>query len=216
LDPDSPRRVPPSLAPEHDWAAASLLVRPALRPLGTSGTDGRDPRVTASGGGPGKPVVRPGPTGLPVVYVLPGAGFEVVVGVDHVLAWGVGVDRIHTAAMANLTAWSTAAAWEVEVSGERRIVWSDSGGGMDAARILLAEVRAHLEAALAPARHFLVGIPERDLLIAAGLTDGDDDFAALFAAYVADRARAADEPIDARVFELVGGELTLFEADQRG
>ena len=35
-------RAAPSLAPEHDWAAASKLIRPALRPSGTAGSDGRD------------------------------------------------------------------------------------------------------------------------------------------------------------------------------
>jgi hypothetical protein len=212
MEHDSSQRVPPSLAPEHDWAAALPLVRPALRPVGTSGTDGRDPRIPVGGSGPGKTVVRPGPAGLPVVYVLPGAGFDVVVNVDHLLAWGVGPDRVHAAAMANLTAWSTGTAWTDEINGHRKIMWSDWGGGMDAARILLAEVRDHLETALAPAPRILVGIPERDLLIAAGLTEGDDDFAALFALYVSDRARAADESIDARVFELVRGELVEFEA----
>jgi hypothetical protein len=33
----------------------------------------------------------------------------------------------------------------------------------------------------------------------------------MFADYVADRARSADEPIDERVFELVGGELVELE-----
>ena len=45
----------------------------------------------------------------------------------------------------------------------------------------------------------------------AGLAEGDDDFAALFADYVADRARAADDPIDDRIFELVDGELVVLE-----
>ena len=56
----------------------------------------------------------------------------------------------------------------------------------------------------------MIGLPERDLLIAAGLAEGDEDFAALFAEYVADRAAAADDPIDARIFELVEGELIEF------
>jgi hypothetical protein len=81
---------------------------------------------------------------------------------------------------------------------------------MDAARILLEDVRSRLASALAPARRILVGLPERDLLIAAGLADGDDEFAALFADYVADRAQAADDPIDSRIFELIEGELVEF------
>jgi hypothetical protein len=141
------------------------------------------------------------------VYVIPGRGFDVVVGVEHLLVWGVGPDQVHDAAMANLAKWSLDAAWTHEVNGGRRVLWSDLGEGMDAARILLPEVRARLAADLGPAHRILVGVPERDLLVAARLADGDDEFASLFADYVADRARAADEPIDSRVFELVDGEL---------
>ena len=206
----TPDRVPPSLQPEHDWSAASPLIRPALRPVGISGVDGPELRIPTRGSGPGKTVVKAGPAGLPIVYVLPGAGFDVVVSVDHLLAWGVGPDQVHAAAMANLGSGSAELAWTDEVSGRRKIVWLDRGDGMDAARILLGEVRTHLRSALGTSGRVLVGLPERDLLIAAGLAEGDADFPALFAQYVADRAEAADEPIDDRVFELLDGELVEF------
>jgi hypothetical protein len=207
LEQEPAPRVAPSLAPEHDWTAASKLVRPALRPAGTTGSDGHD-RFTAGGGsGPAKQIVRPGPAGLQIVYVLPSPRFDVVVGLDHLLAWGVGPDQVDAAAMANLGAWSSTASWVDEEDGHRRILWSDWGEGLDAARILLEDVRSRLVTDLAPACRILVGLPERDLLIAAGLAEGDTEFASMFADYVADRARAADEPIDARTFELVEGEL---------
>ncbi len=46
--------------------------------------------------------------------------------------------------MRNLAAWSATAPWTDEVSGERRLISSDTGNGWDAARILLPEVVAHL------------------------------------------------------------------------
>jgi len=207
LEQGSTSRLAPSLVPEHDWAAAAPLIRPALRPVGTSGTDGRDLQIPAGSTGPGKSIIRTGPAGLSVVYVIPGRGFDVVVGVEHLMAWGVGPDEVHAAAMANLAHWSADAAWTDEVNGGRRVVWSDMGEGLDAVRILLPEVRAKLAAELGPIHRILVGVPERDLPVAARLADGDDEFASMFADYVADRARAADEPIDSRVFELVNGEL---------
>jgi len=207
MDNDRAPRLAPSLAPEHDWAAASRLIRPALRPAGTPGTDGYNSQLGPSGSGPGKPIVHPGPADLAIVYVLPGPGFEVVVGVDHLLAWGVGPDEVRATAMANLGSWSEEASWADEIDGQRRILWSEWGDGLDAARILLTDVRRHLASNLGPDRRILVGLPERDLLIATGLSEGDGEFATLFAAYVADRARTADEPIDGRVFELVDGEL---------
>lgn len=208
---DPPSGPAPSLSPEHDWAAASRLVRPALRPVGTSGSDGRDLHVPVRSSGPGQPIVQSGPAGLSIVYVLPGAGFDVVVGVDHLLAWGVGPDEVHSAAISNLDGWSSGAAWVDEADGRRRVVWSDWGEGLDAARILLAEVRSRLASDLGPDCRILIGLPERHLLIATGLAQGDDEFAALFADYVAERAHAADEPIDDRVFELVDGELVALE-----
>ena len=210
MESDRTPRRPTSLAPEHDWVAASRLVRPALRPVGTSGSDGLV-RHIRQGSGPGLPIVKDGPAGLAIVYVLPASGFDIVVGVDHLLAWGVGPEQVHDAAMSNLGEWSSGAAWVDETNADRRVVWSDSGEGLDASRILLAEVRGHLVSDLERAGRILIGLPERDLLIAAGLADGDDEFVAMFADYVADRAGAADEPIDGRVFELVDGELVPLE-----
>jgi hypothetical protein len=138
------------LAPEHDWTAAAAVLLPAFRPVGTTGTDGRELRLPSARGGPGKPIIRAGPAGLPIVYVKPGRGFDVVVGVEHLMAWGVGPDQVHDAAMANLARWSLDAAWTNEVNGGRRVVWSDLGEGLDAVRILLLEVRVRLAADLGP------------------------------------------------------------------
>jgi hypothetical protein len=207
MEQDLTTRVAPSLAPEHDWTAAARVVRPALRPLGTTGVDGHERVAPQSHGASTKPIVAAGPAGLPVVYVIPASGFDVLVGMEHLLAWGVGPEQVHEAAMANLSVWSTEASWADETDGRRRIVWSDCGEGMDAARILLKDVRDQIVSGLAPASRIIVGLPERDLLIAAGVAEGDEEFASMFAEYVADRARGADDPIDERVFELVDGEL---------
>ncbi len=203
-------RQQPSLAPEHDWVAASPLIRPSLRPVGTAGVDGRDMRLPHGSSGPGKPLLGAGPGGIPIAYVLPAPGFEVVIGIDHLLSWGVGPEEVHAAAMSNLQSWSANAPWTEEVEGSRHLLWSDTGEGSDAARILLADVRKQLADDLAGGR-VMVAVPERDLLIAAALAEGDEEFAGLFADYVADRYEASDAPIDARVFELRGGTLVELE-----
>ena len=95
---------------------------------------------------------------------------------------------------------------------EGRIISSASGDGGDAARILLLEVRAHLAAELGAGARVLVGVPERDLLVAGALVDGDEEFAALFAEFIRDDAAGADQPLDARLHEIVAGELQAFEA----
>ena len=210
MDRDAAPRPAPSLAPEHEWSAASRLLRPALRPAGTVGVDGRHLHVPAGTAFPGKPLIVAGPAGLAIGYVIPGPGFDVLVGAEHLLAWGVGPDEVRAAAMANLAAWSGEAPWVEEMNGLRRVVWSDSGEGMDAARILLPEVRAQLAADLGGVGRVLIGLPERDLLIATGLAGDDDEFAAMLAAYMSDRSDGADHPIDPRVFELLDGELVVF------
>src|SRR3712207_8474931 len=52
---------------------------------------------------------------------------------------------LQQAALRNLARWSATAPWTDEVSGDRRLLSSDTGDGWDAARILLPEVREHLQ-----------------------------------------------------------------------
>jgi hypothetical protein len=202
LDP----RPPASLAPEHDWATAARLIHPVLRPAGTTGIDGRDVRPGAGGSLPSKPLIAEGPGGLAVAYLIPAPGFGVFAGADHLLSWAVGPDQIHATALANLAVWSAGTPWESETSGARTMVWSGSGDGLDAARILLPEVREELGARLGG--RVLIGLPERDLLLAVAADESDAELADLFAAYVSERWAEADDRIDGRVFELVGGVLT--------
>lgn len=206
-----PSDRPASLSPEHDWSAAARLLRPALRPGGTAGSDGSDLSLPR-GGSPGRLIVRPGPAGLDVVYVLGGERFDVLVSVEHLLSWAVGVEEVHAAAMSNLESWSSKAAWLTEMEGSRRVVWSDWGEGMDAARILLDDVRAQLSADFAACKPILVGLPERDLLVVSATETADPEFESMFRSYVADRFRTADDRIDERIFELVGNELVERQA----
>ncbi len=149
-----PRRNAPSAAeaPEHDWLAAEAVLMPVLRPAGTSGTtlSAIDPVRLASEGMKthAMPLLDEGPAGLVVGYVLPAGSFDVHVNADHLLAWGATPDEMRAAAMANLARWSSTAPWTEEASGSRRILSSAAGGGGDATRVLLAEVRADLAAAL--------------------------------------------------------------------
>ncbi len=200
-------------APEHDWARARDLIYPAFRPVGTQGlsVEGMDRDALVSRTvSHSQPILDEGPAGLPVVYTIDAGAFDVVVNGDHLLSWGVGPEAIQDAALANLARWSAAAPWTEEVSGDRRLVSSDTGDGWDAARILLPEVVDHLVAELGPYGRILVGVPERHILTAGSLRPDDDDFAVLFADFILEQSGGADEPIDRRVFELVDGRLVEF------
>jgi hypothetical protein len=200
--------------PEHDWAAAAAVIYPALRPVGTHGLQVSEIDAAAlaaeANRSHSQPLVDEGPCDISVVYTLDAGAFDVIVNGDHLLSWGVGPEDIQDAAMSNLAKWSAGAAWTDEVSGERRLLSSDTGDGWDAARILLTDVRDRLVAELGATGRVLIGLPERHLMVAGALRPGDDEFAALFAEFVLEQSGAADEPVDRRIFELVDAQLVEF------
>ncbi len=157
-----------------------------------------------------QPLLDEGPAGLPVVYTINAGSFDIVVNGDHLLSWGVEPAEVQDAAMRNLSIWSASAPWTDEVSGDRRLISSETGQGWDAARIMLPEVVQHLVTELGSYGRILVGVPERHVLTAGTLRAGDDDFATLFAEFIVEHSGGADEPIDRRVFELVDGRLVEF------
>ncbi len=187
---------------------------PVLRPVGSAGLRidevDRAALVANANKAHTLPLLGDGPCDLAVAYALPATGFDVIVNGEHLLSWNVEPGAVHDAAMANLAAWSAGAEWSDESSGDRRLLSSDTGSGLDAARILLPEVRAHLVAELGGAGRVLVGLPDRHLLMAGALRPGDDDFAALLRDYVVEHSAGADEPIDRRIFELSGTTLVEF------
>jgi hypothetical protein len=202
-------------SPEHDWALARDVIRPAFRPVGTQGLAieaiQRDTLAQHAMQSHAQPVLDVGPAGLPVVYTIPAGGFDIVVNGDHILSWGIEPVELQDAAMRNLTAWAASAPWTNEESGERRLISSDTGDGLDAVRILLPDVVAHLARELGQdGARVLVGIPERHLLAAASLKPGDQGFAAMFTEFIVEQSGGADEPIDRRVFEIVDGRLVEF------
>jgi hypothetical protein len=201
-------------SPEHDWEVARALVFPAFRPVGTQGlaveSFNRDALAGHGTLSHAQPLLDQGPAGLPVVYTMDAGGFDIVVNGDHLMSWGVEPADVQDAALRNLAAWSTGAAWVVEESGPRRLVSSQTGEGWDAARIILPETLGRLATELGGLGRILVGLPERHLLTAGSLSTGDDEFAVLFADFVVEQSGGADEPIDRRVFELVDGRLVEF------
>jgi hypothetical protein len=203
-------------APEHEWTAAASRILPVLRPPGTSGVAlaGLDREALAREGNKShaQPLIDPGPGDLAVAYAMRAESFDVLVNADHLLAWGIEPTVLRETALENLASWSSSAPWSDELSGERRLVSSETGEGGDAARILLPEVLSYLAAELGPTGRVVVGVPDRDLLVAGTVRPGDEEFATLFADFIVEQCAGADEPIDRRLFELVDGELRPFVA----
>jgi hypothetical protein len=205
----------PMDAPEHDWGVARELVRPAFRPVGTQGMSmeivDRDTLAQHTlQTHHSQPLLDSGPAGLPVVYTMAAGGFDIVVNGDHLLSWGIEPGELQDAAIGNLATWAASAPWSEETSGDRRVISSDTGEGLDAVRILLPDAVAYLARELGGGGRVLIGIPERHLLLATTLRPDDQDFAALFGEFVLEQSGDADEPVDRRLFEIVDGELVEF------
>lgn len=202
-----------SEAPEHDWAAAAGHVFPALRPPGTHGvqlaeldeahlaTEGTKTHALA--------LLDPGPADLAVAYVLRTPAFDVVINADHLLTWAISAETLRETAMTNLRAWSASAPWTDELSDGRHLLSSDTGDGGDAARILLPEARAHIAGECGAPARVLVALPDRDLLVAGSLNAADTEFPGQLEAFVLQVVEDAHEPIDRRLFELVGEQHEL-------
>ena len=201
-------------SPEHDWGLARELVRPGFRPVGTQGmsieTVDRDTLAQHAMQSHAQPLIDSGPAGLPVVYTIAAGGFDIVVNGDHLLSWGIEPSQLQDAALRNLATWASTAPWSEETSGDRRVISSDTGDGLDAARILLPDAIAYLARELGVNGRVLIGIPERHLLVAAALRADDPGFAALFGEFVIEQSGGADEPVDRRLFEIVDGRLVEF------
>ena len=205
-----------------EWQAARGGVFPVLLPPGTQGEAAERFHDWAREGiqSHAQPLVTEGPCGLVIGFTLEGSGFEVLVNAEHLHSWGIAAEDLAAAAGENLAAWSSAAPWTEEISGTRRLISSETGERHDAARILLPEIRAHLSASLAkdaPAgTRVLVGLPDRDLLVAGAMLPDDVEFAALLHDFVIEHSAAGDQPIDRRLFELAGGRLVEFGTPPEG
>jgi len=205
-----------SEAPEHDWTAAASHVFPALRPAGTHGvqlseldqaqlaTEGTKKHALA--------LLDPGPADLSVAFVLRTPAFDVVINADHLLTWAISPETLRETAMTNLRAWSESAPWTDELADGRHLLSSDTGDGGDAARILLPEVRRHIAGECGGPARVLVALPDRDLLVAGSLNAGDPEFPGQLEAFVLEVVEDAHEPIDRRLFELLGDELVPYVA----
>ncbi len=208
---DIPDTAPISLTAEHSWEAAAPLLFPVLRPVGSRGLALASLAVPAAGAGSVEALVEDGPEGLGVAFAMVAGSFDVLASGDHLAAWGVTGATLRETAFRNLATWSASAPWSVESAEGRQIISSDTGDGWDASRILLPEVRAHLEGELGgDDKRVLVGLPARHLLLAGSLRPDDPEFAPLFADFVLEYAGDSDEAIDRRVFELRDGRLVAF------
>ena len=203
-------------APEHDWSAARTRIFPLLRAADTEGVDPDHVHELSlvDSVANTQPVKRPGPAGLTIVYGIAADGFAILVNAEHLLSWGIGGAELDSVARENLSAWSDGAEWMEERENARQLLSSSTCDGYDASRLLLPEALVRIaELATGSARgtRVLVGVPDRDLLVAAPLVPGDEGFVDLFRAFVAEQFESGSMPIAEGILELRDGELVAFD-----
>ena len=205
-------------SPEHDWTLAGSLVRPAFRPVGTPGarrsrTSTARPRAsTRCRATPSRssmsvrPACRSSTPSRPAASTSSSTATTSCRGASS-------RPSSRTPRCATSRPGRRAAPWTDEVSGERRLISSDTGDGLDAVRILLPEVVAHLRRELGGRRpRARRASPSGTCSPRRRLRPDDAEFAAMFADFVVEQSGGADEPIDRRVFEIVDGRLVEFTA----
>lgn len=153
--------------------------------------------VSASLADPDKrPVYRPWEAGLVIALVLDAPDSVTFLRQSDLARWGTDFDSLLELALENLEAASEGLPLKMSQSPDEdspsAFIVIDSGDGYDATRILLPRQRDFLAEYLGP--EYLVGIPNRDFLIAFTF-----DLARQFAPLIRDDARQRQYPLTGQI-----------------
>ncbi|MDZ4718270.1 MAG: DUF1444 family protein [Roseiflexaceae bacterium] len=108
---------------------------------------------------------------LIIVYTIDEERSVAFINEDHLDRWGIGEQDLHARALVNLQRQTTEARFTTTGHGEQRIFVFSTGDGYDATRLLLTDMLTQW-ARVVPG-HLVIGIPNRDFLIA--FSDADPD-----------------------------------------
>lgn len=143
-----------------------------------------------------RPVYRPWEAGLVIALVLDAPGSVTFLRQCDLARWGTDFDSLLELALENLEAASEGLPLKMSRSPDEdspsAFIVIDSGDGYDATRILLPRQRDFLAEVLGP--EYLVGIPNRDFLIAFTF-----DLARQFAPLIRDDARQRQYPLTGQI-----------------
>lgn len=193
---DMPRRD------ERDFAALSDRIFPMFKPVELLLTV-RERRLPML-------VYREFLADLIITYVIDEARSVAYLNEDHIERWGVSAQEIHEAAMQNLRRRTDERVRYTSVGeGEQRLFILNSGDGYDATRLLLTDILA--EWARMVRGRLVVGIPNRDFLIALG--DSNQDILQNVAAQIQADATQREHTLTDRLFTLVGGQIREYEME---
>lgn len=145
---------------------------------------------------------------LIVTYVIDEGRSVAFVNEEHLERWALDIQDLHEQSLANLRARTRARVdYTVSGVGEQRLFIFDSSDGYDATRLLLADVIAEWARQLPG--HIVIGIPNRDFLIA--FSDANPEILHSIAQQIqADSARLGYGLTD-QLFTLDGSEVKEYQ-----
>ena len=156
------------------------------------------------------PLVDPGPADLAVVYVLREPAYDVVINADHLLTWGIDAQTLRDDGDGATSAPGPRPRPGPTSSPATATCSRPTPATAATPRGSCCPRSASTSPASAAARRASSSrCPIATCSIAGSLQPGDDEFADQFAAFVAELADGAHEPIERGLFELVGDEHEL-------
>lgn len=144
---------------------------------------------------------------LIIVYTIDEERSVAFINEDHLERWGINQQDLHARALQNLKRLTADARFTTTGHGEQRIFVFSSGDGYDATRLLLTDMLTQW-AKVMPG-HIVIGIPNRDFLIA--FSDANQDILQAIAHQVQiDSVQQANGLTD-QLFTLEKGEVREYE-----
>lgn len=153
-------------------------------------------------------IYRPFLADLMITYVVDEARSVTYIHEQHLDRWGVGEREIHELALRNLRRRTDEhVPYTMIGEGDQRLFIFNSNDGYDATRLLLTDILATW--AQQVSGHLVIGIPNRDFLIALG--DANPDILRSVAAQIQIDAVQRNYGLTDRLFTLVDGEVREYE-----
>lgn len=183
-----------------DFASLRDLIFPMLKPIGLLAFV-RERNLPIL-------VYRPFLADLIITYVVDEPQSVAYINEQHVAQWGVSEREIHELALRNLRRRTDERTPYVKVGeDEQQLFIYNSNDGYDATRLLLTDILA--DWAKRVHGHLVIGIPNRDFLIAFG--DANPDILRSVAAQIQIDAVQRDHGLTDRLFTLVGDQIREYE-----
>ncbi len=144
---------------------------------------------------------------LIIVYTIDEQNSVAFINENHLERWDVTMQDLHEQAIENLRRRTEQVEAVTVGQGDERLFIFNSGDGYDAARLLLTDVlgawASHVRGSL------IIGIPNRDFLIAFG--DDDQDALRNIAMQVESDSIQRDHGLTPRLFTLTKGQVRVYE-----